>query len=97
MTEKEAIEILQHEHNYAQLLSYVNEAIKIAIAAIEKQIPRKPIVKSILEDDIQLGFVCLDKRSTVYICPAPECKEYISRYSNFCHKCGQALDWSDTE
>ena len=42
MTEKEAIEILQEEHDYAQLKSYVNAAIDIAISAIEKQVPKKP-------------------------------------------------------
>lgn len=43
MTNKEAIEILQEEHDYAQLLSYVNEAIRIAVKSIEKQIPKKPV------------------------------------------------------
>ncbi len=36
MTNEEAIEILKHEHDYAQLLSYVNEALKMAISALEK-------------------------------------------------------------
>ena len=42
MNKQEAIEILKHEHDYAQLLSYVNEALKMAISALEKQIPKKP-------------------------------------------------------
>lgn len=42
MTYEEAIEILKHEHDYAQLLSYVNEALKMSISALEKQIPKKP-------------------------------------------------------
>jgi formate dehydrogenase maturation protein FdhE len=41
MTPQEAIEILQHEHDYAQLLSYVNAALTTAIKALEKQIPKK--------------------------------------------------------
>ena len=41
MTEKEAIEILREEHHYAQLLSYVNQALDMAIKALEKQIPKK--------------------------------------------------------
>ena len=43
MTAEEAIEILQEEHDYAQLLSYVNAALKQAIEALEKQIPKKPV------------------------------------------------------
>lgn len=42
MTEKVAIKILQEEHDYAQLLSYVNEALQMARNALEKQIPKKP-------------------------------------------------------
>lgn len=43
MTNEEAIEILKHEHDYAQLLSYVNEALKTAVSALEKQTPKKPL------------------------------------------------------
>ena len=42
MTNKEAIEILQEERDYAQFPKYVREAIEIATSAIEKQIPKKP-------------------------------------------------------
>lgn len=42
MTNKEAIEILQEERDYAQFPQYVREAIEIATSAIEKQIPKKP-------------------------------------------------------
>lgn len=27
----------------------------------------------------------------------PQCNALVSSYNKFCHKCGQALDWSDTE
>ena len=50
MTYKEAIAILQHEHDYAQLLSYVDAALKIAINAIDKQIPKKPNCKIYTSD-----------------------------------------------
>lgn len=43
MTNEEAIEILQEERDYAQFLTYVKDAIKIAISALEKQIPKKPV------------------------------------------------------
>lgn len=40
---KKSIEILQEERDYAQFPKYVKEAIKIAISAIEKQIPKSPL------------------------------------------------------
>ena len=52
MTNEEAIEILKYEHDYAKLLSYVNEALKTAVSAIEKQIPKKPIENGIA------GYIC---------------------------------------
>lgn len=36
MTTKEAIEILKEEHDYAQLPSYVNQALGMAITALEE-------------------------------------------------------------
>lgn len=36
MTEEEAIEILREEHYYAQLPSYVNQALEMAINALEE-------------------------------------------------------------
>lgn len=32
---------------------------------------------------------------TIYKCPC--CNSFISRSSDFCNNCGQALDWSDEE
>ena len=43
MTAKEAIEILREEHDYAQLLSYVNEALELAIECLEKEIENEKI------------------------------------------------------
>lgn len=42
MTYKEAIEILQEEHDYCQEMSYVIKALEMAIEALEKQTPKKP-------------------------------------------------------
>lgn len=36
MTTKEAIEILREEHDYAQLPCYVNQALEMAITALEE-------------------------------------------------------------
>lgn len=93
MTNEEAIEILKHEHDYAQLLSYVNEALRLAISALEKQIPKKPKKKE------------ENQYSAFYDCPC--CGGYLvskidgelcgGQEYKYCCRCGQALDWSDTE
>lgn len=89
MTCQEAIEILKHEHDYAQLLSYVNDALKIAISSIEKQIPKKPI------ENRYPWCICPNCRGSVYV---KHIQEHIqSGEQTYCEHCGQALDWSDDE
>lgn len=89
MTYEEAIEILQEERDYAQSPEYVKEAIKIATSAIEKQMPKKPFLHSFSESH---------ETYTYFKCPNL-CDIYCEVKNNmhFCSKCGQALDWSDTE
>ena len=82
MTNEKAIEILKHEHDYAQLLSYVNEALKTAVFALEKQIPKKPKVLKVQE-------------VSGYKFGSCECGEHIMNNEKYCLNCGQALDWSD--
>lgn len=86
MTNEEAIEILKHEHDYAQLLSYVNEALKMAISALEKQILKKPNIHGYREGR--------EINTISYTCPI--CNKHISR-DNYCKNCGNAIDWSDSE
>lgn len=62
------------------------EICKIAKSAIEKQIPRRAIMK---------GFnPCEEICSVSYLCPI--CKKHIN-IDKYCYHCGQAIDWSDTE
>lgn len=88
MTNEEAIEILKHEHDYAQLLSYVNEALKMAISAIEKQTPKK----------VNISLKGTTGWNTK--CHCPICHSMVS-HGKYCANCGQALDFnsdgSDTE
>ena len=55
------------------------DAVRIAIKALEKQIPKKPI-KHISKQDW-------------YECPA--CGAYDVYEQNCCDECGQKLDWSE--
>lgn len=64
------------------------EQIKIceeAIFAIEKQIPKKPIIHGVRDRDIN---------TISYTCPV--CNKHID-IDNYCKHCGQALDWSEEE
>ena len=72
--------------------TYSLPPLKVAINAIEKQIPKKPIKKNPIcyerTKDGQEHF------AFDYFCP--NCNEQIKITEHHC-KCGQALDWSDTE
>lgn len=86
MTAKEAIQTIEAakaevEWNYP--LDYA-VAFEMAIKALEKQIPKKPVTE---KDKVIFGIVCGR---------CPECDSAVYSTTNlYCHKCGQALDWSD--
>ena len=62
------------------------DCYKLIIEALEKQIPKKPIFES--EQTSPFGV------DDVPYCPSCRCD---LPEVNYCEKCGQALDWSDTE
>lgn len=94
MTENEAIEAMQFDLKvggeiHSQVL---RDAVDVAIQALEKQIPKRPIFNHNLSDTLSL-FHC-------------ECGNAIkvshdigimdnSNAPNYCSKCGCRLDWSD--
>ena len=97
MTAQEAIEILKHEHDYAQLLSYVNEALKMAIPALDKQIPKKP--QYVDTRFRHHGRKISDGSSLDKCYKCPNCNSHIFHVfdsEKCCKYCGQALDWSNT-
>lgn len=89
---KEAIKMFQNlifveNHKIAE-----NHCRKLAIEALEKQIPKKPTVHKVEVSKIKVGNGFWGKGTTVYRCPC--CNELISRICDCCYKCGQAIDWS---
>lgn len=96
MTESEAIEAIQFDLKvggeiHSQVL---RDAVDIAIQALEKQVPKKPIFNHNLSDTL-----------SVFHC---ECGNTIkvshdigimnnNNAPNYCSKCGCRLDWSDEE
>lgn len=94
---KEAIKMFQNlifaeNHNIAE-----NHCRKLAIKALEKQIPQKPITETVNRGISVSGEYDIDFN---YLCP--NCNTVVGDYETddafykFCPKCGQALDldWS---
>lgn len=97
MTDSEAIEELKYDCNELGKAipcdtswgcSFEN-AYEMAINALEKQIPKKPIYEG---DGYSDGHLVYD----TWICPLCE-KRYEADYDDYdyCPNCGQKIDWSD--
>lgn len=94
MTPQEAIQFLKETIAGCHILRdrQLKAVCEVSINALEKQIPKKPIKKSpICYEKTKDGteFIAYD-----YFCP--DCNKQIKATEHHC-KCGQALDWSDTE
>ena len=61
-------------------------ALNVAISALDKQIPKKPIS---LPDGHPFYY-------KIHDCPFCEESVYVAE-GEFCPSCGQALDWSDSD
>ena len=89
MTYKKALNDLkrQVEHWEKEIeFCYSLPPLKVAIKALEKQIPKKPNIHGYREGR--------EINAISYTCPV--CNNHIGR-DNFCKHCGNAIDWSDTE
>jgi hypothetical protein len=89
MTIEEAISYITHH-------AFIADDVKdMAIAALEKQIPKKPYIQQIEVDYYE---------HDCYECPncdsflgyVSECKEEHYQ-NNYCPECGQKIDWSEVE
>lgn len=86
ITVKSAIEWLkahkkERRHDFIVIMGAVDKAIE----ALEKQMPKKPI----LDKEQTMRYV------TTYTCPA--CGKGLTgtKVCSYCYHCGQALDWSE--
>lgn len=86
MTAREALEMLKNEQEMTWYrYPALNDAIKSAIAALEKQIPQKPNYEReqtspFGEDDIPY---------------CPRCRSSLPEGVNYCEECGQKILWED--
>ena len=94
MTPQEALNVLE-KYKTVPKSEVVRDAYKMAISALEKQIPKKPTPQIVKGGKRLIGNGWWGEGTTVYRCP--NCNEFISRTYDYCYKCGQALDWSDSE
>lgn len=98
MNYEEAIAIMKNERpGCGEKIPYTEEekceSYDIAISAIEKQIPRKPVMKQYFDDSDE-----------TYLC-CPDCGEILAdripfESRNFyfhCLNCEQKFDWSDND
>lgn len=81
MTHQEAIELLK-DHEYWTDFSWMDEVAEMAIEALEKQIPIKPIYTN-------NGTVTRCKCGAIHFQSIPNIK------LDYCSRCGQAIDWSE--
>lgn len=96
MTENEAIKELKedvslYDNEISRLDTSIGtpdrnliDALEMAIQALEKQIPKKPLCIA------NLGYTAL------WLCPVCE-RRIIRSDLKYCHQCGQKLNWSDEE
>ena len=88
MTNEEAIRRITEHNRINQRREprsvYITEALHMAVVALEKQIPKRPIKRS---------FIVGCKEATP-LNGCPTCKEILHRIGNCCD-CGQKIDWSD--
>lgn len=89
MTNEEAIKILKSKMDGSVDTSYEwAETVRMAIDALEKQIPVKPVKSK--EERYGMGYVYHD-----WVCPT--CGKFLAYEpeESGCHhcRCGQAIDW----
>ena len=63
------------------------KAFEMAIGALEKQIPKKPIIQKMKILD------CIDQIQIFNKKICPSCGTVLCADWNFCFECGQKLDW----
>lgn len=88
-----AIEILNPDHReHYESIKPVNEACKMGMEALKKQIPIKPDYE---------GDGCDENGEIIYdTAYCPTCRYEFEVYydaTDYCPKCGQRLDWSEKE
>lgn len=94
MTYQEAIGIVNRRTTIPDdecTFEQINEAINLAISALEKQIPKNPTYKDVGDDGYKIN------TPFCFACDNPLFYMTIDTRANYCPRCGNAIDWSDEE
>ncbi len=68
--------------DFSEINKHISDIMGV-LSALEKQIPKKPILDTIFPSGIKW-----------WLCPTCN-HNNIDTNDRYCHECGQALDWSD--
>ena len=94
MTNEEAIRRLRYHfaiHDDGRPTPYLDEAVQMAIEALEKQIPKKP-----KETDAYPHRLCCPTCHWTLCFNKENADGYrMMHMFTYCPECGQAIDWSD--
>lgn len=94
MEENEAIKELHKIRPRGDIISQKRaEALDTAIQALEKQIPKKPIMKQYFED-LEEEYLCCPTCGEILTDRIPDDNKTFYFH---CMNCGQKFDWSDKE
>ncbi len=94
MTPQEALTHLRNWYKKDKTGDVDSSACVVAFEALEKQIPKKPIIKNIPATTYTLLDFCCPLCNYRIISKLDE--DYFSGSKDlFCENCGQALDWSE--
>ena len=95
MTVKIAIQLIeQHNEIHSKkerFAVYLTEALKMAVNALEKQIPKKPINKTKCDNTTAKLF----ENCNIVVCPLCNGRLKLKSKGKHCDKCGQVLDWGE--
>lgn len=72
---------------------YINHTLAEVQEAIDKQEPKKPVWQTVA------GYTAEEARElSCPRCACPAVSQFVRQLRpNYCHHCGQRLDWSDTQ
>lgn len=99
MKQEEAIKSMRNLNMVLSITDSERESVNMAVAALEKQIPQKPVIK----DDVYENYT--SEPIQAYVCPscgevliAIKTKELLKLNlffvkPKFCQECGQAIEW----
>lgn len=89
MNNQQAIKSMRNLDDVISITESEHESVRMAISALEKQIPKKPL-------DIKMLFVPHSTLIKSVYGKCPIC-DTVQADDEYCQHCGQALDWRNED